>query len=405
MPTLESPPTTANQPTAVSANPLTLPPTPTPEPLPLTLWVAEEGAAFERVQQLAAEYGAASNLAIAVVPKRAAALRADLLAAQLIGVGLPDMIWADQDVLAELLIDGQLQPTATLDPAQVVSAALTGATADGHLWGVPLLLDNFLLLLYNRQLIGQPPTNSDDLIIASRGTQQGNRFGIAANWTAARWAVPWLAGFGGALTTPDGNQPTLNTPQMISTLNLLRELQRAAPPAETTTTSPLEPFAAGNVAMALDGTWALSVYQQAPVAPDLGVAPLPRVSATGQPAATLVDVTYLLLPATLEGELLAAVQGFAAYLSMPPIQAQLARDLQRAPALRASLTDQLLTDDPLLMALATQAEAAISVPPTRGTRCALAAIDTQLPLLTEGQMPAEEIATVMQRQADGCITQ
>lgn len=392
-------------------------PTPTPVPLPLTLWVGADSPVLDEVRRVAAAYSQQAWVAITVEPRPPLTLRVDLIALQLAGETPPAMVWGDQDVLADLLVDGQLQPVTDFATSNanlgenIVPAARTGATRDGQLWGVPLLLHDFLLLYQNQALAPSPPATSDDLIVLSRlvresaTPEQPNRFGLVSNWTAGRWLLPWLNGAGGAPTTPDGLRPTLNTPEMISALNLLRELQQAAPPELAQFEDGVFRFALGDVAFALDGIWQLEGYQQAAVSEHLTFAPMPRFAATGRVAASTMNSSYLLLPTSLQGEELAAVQGFAAYLASPPVQAAMARNLNRLPATRPALSDPLLQDDPLLRSAATQAEAAQGVPPTRAYRCALEAIDTQLPLIIGGTLPNEEIAAAMQRQADACAVE
>jgi maltose-binding protein MalE len=281
--------------------------------------------------------------------------------------------------------------------------AVASATLDGQLWGVPLSAQDMLLLLHNRALAAQPPATTDELIVMSRAFDDSENAGLVAAWDEAYWLLAWLNGFGGTLTTPDGRQPTLNTPQMVSALNLLRELYRAAPPDQQSYASGRDLFAAGQAALAIDGTWALPAYIGSDTLPDLGIAPLPRVPATGRRAAPPVSIAYLMLPHTLAGERLDRAQAFASYLVAPAAQERMAMTLQRLPTVREVLGIPAVTNDRVLSVAAIQAESAFGVPPTQAARCALLGINMQLEAVLEEDADQQEIAEAMQQDAKLCL--
>ncbi len=398
-----SPPPAATQPVGIGASA----PISRPHPLELVLWTSESGANLEQVRRHTAAFSMLSGIPISVVPQSTASIRANLLAAQLVGQDIPDLIWADQDVLGELLLDRQIQPAPL--PTDLNSFALparVGATAEGQLWGVPLLMYDTMLLLHNRQLSSQPPATSDDLIRFSRAIAtpaDADPRGIGARWQAARWLLPWLNGFGGSPTSPDGQQPTLDTPAMERSLNLLRELLSAAAPPTDNFDTAQSRFLAGEVGFLLDGDWNLSSYQQSPLGGDLGIAQMPIVPATGRIAAATVDTAYLMVLQGVSETKVARSRELAAYLTTPQIQVELAQRMQRAPAVLAASTSPLIQNDPLLAQISTQAQAGLGIPPTRAYRCAIAAIEIQLPLLQSSDTPAREIAAAMQRQASQCL--
>lgn len=377
---------------------------PTPEQDRLTLWTTERADDLAFVRTLAADFGEQTNVTVTVVPKSAGGLRADIIAVEMAGGGPPDLIWGDQDDLAGLLVDNQLQSIELAETsAAFISAAIDSATYDGQIWGQPIAVHDFLLLLYNRALITQPPQTTDDLIMQSRAVQQPDQFGIAAAWAEARWLLPWLNGFGGTLTTADGRRPTLDTPEMRSALDLLLELRIAAPTdlhgyAENSTL-----FSLGQAAIAIDGDWSIARYRTITPPLDLGIAPLPQIPTTGRVAAATPGSTYIMIHRSLAEHKQADADAFMRFLTEPDTQVQIASALQRLPALRTVLTDPAITEDTVLRAAAAQAETASGMPPTRALRCALRAINGQLPLLLDDQIDQEQATTVMQQSAEACI--
>ncbi len=407
-PTLSPLPAPTATPTAAATAvpPGTPTPEPTPEPEALTIWTTERDAALTLLLELAAEFDAGSAAQVEVLPKSVAGLRADLIAVELAQESPPDLIWGDEEDLAGLLADKQLQP---LDPvegaAAFLPATITSATAGGQIWGQPLAAQDFLLLFYNRTLLFEPPRTTDQLIIQSRAIQAPGRAGIVAAWNEALWLLPWINGFGDTPTTPDGSWPALNTPAMVAALNLVRELRAAAPADQQDYAQANARFSAGEAALAIDGAWALPGYRNPESVVDFAVAPLPRVPATNRPAAPALGGTYLMFHRSLDGEELNQGQDFARFLVQPEVQLRIAANLQRLPALRSSLTAPAISGDAVLAAAAAQAEEAIGLPPTPGLRCALSGINVQLPAFLSEQIDPQEAAAAMQQFAEMCMVE
>jgi ABC-type glycerol-3-phosphate transport system substrate-binding protein len=400
-------PTVAAQAPAPTARPTMAPPTPvlptpTPAPQALTLWVAEEGPALEFVAALAAEFAVASGTQFTVVPRTADTLRLSIVAAELAAEPPPDLIWADQNVLAGLIADDRLQPLTGAALADTLPALVTAATVDGLLYGAPIAADGALLLLYNRALVDLPPTTSDELIVRARAATTASTAGLVMFWDDVRWLVPWLYAFGGALA--DGAQPTLDTAEMAQTLTLLRELYSAAPREGDAYVPGQRRFAAGNAALAVDGSWALPRYRAVSDTLDLGIAPLPRVPATGRAAAPPLNGTYLTVYRDATGPTAALAADFIAFLHQSEVQERLPAELARLPAVRSALTSAAVQADPALAAAAALAPNAPGLPPTVAVRCALFGIAVWLPVSLDGRIDLAEAPQRMQREADACVS-
>ncbi len=376
----------------------------------LVLWTSEQGRALEVVRELASAFAAQHDRDITVVAKNADSLRVDVIANALVGNASPHLIWGNQDDLAALLHDGNVQPVAPVgEHKEFVPVARIGATQDGLLWGYPLTLQDFLLLLYNRRCVSAPPNTTDELIVQSRAVQndaQNGCYGLVAGWSQARWFLAWLNGFGGAITSDDGMQPALRSTAVISSLNLLRELSVAAPPEQHGYVDGQELFCADEVAMAIDGLWALDEYLAVSDTLEMAVAPLPRVPATGRLAASAVGGRYLMLHSDVSGEHLVYARSFAAFLTSLDVQTRLARSLRRLPALYAALQVPTVVEDEVLGVAVQQVETASGLPPTRATYCALVAIETYLPLWLDekGEMSQQDVAAGMQEHAMRCMS-
>ncbi|EFO80207.1 extracellular solute-binding protein family 1 [Oscillochloris trichoides DG-6] len=382
-------------------------PSPTPSPLPsptpvarsLRLWVGEDAAALPAIQAVITNFTQASGTPITVIPKPPDALRLSVAGLSLSGEAPPDLIWADQEILAGLLADGYLQPVRASGDA--LPGLQTAATSQSQLWGIPITAQNQLLLLYNRSRISSPPTSSDDLITSSRAAQGG----LVMVWDEPYWLVPWLYGFGGSLTAGADGPPSLNTPAMLAALNLFGELAVAAPAEVKTYRGGQRWFGEGEVGLMVDGEWALSEYRSLTETLDLGIAPLPRIPATNQAALPLISGSFLMFARDLSRDDLKPAEELAHYLEQPTTQIELALALGRLPASMEALADPRLQADPGRAAAANQARQAPGLPPTKAARCALFGIDVWLPSLLKGNLDQAETAEAMQAEAEACVTQ
>lgn len=383
----------------------TVTPTPTPEAVrgPLTLWAAVPQEAAPAFQMLIDDLARTHGIAIRITIKDSDAIISDVRARLLTDQPLPDLVWGSQTDLRQLQALGVLQPANdALEARAVVPAVADMAVLDGVRWGTSLGAQRFLLLLSNQKLVTGMPQTSDDLIAQARRLNGRDQHGIVAGWAESRWLLAWLSGMGGGVLGPD-RQPTLDTPAMVATLNLLRELRAAGPPPPSTYLQGVALFQKGQAAFAIDGDWALTRYRQFTETLELGIAPLPLVNATGRPAVPPLDGVYLMYGVALRGERLTQANAIGRVLTEPPQQARIARDLGILPALRATLRDPAVAQNPALAAAATTALQAAALPGGPAADCIWNAIERTLPEVLLGERSAEEGAARMQDLAVSCV--
>lgn len=402
-PTLPAPTATAAPPTATRVVPTVTPaPSPTPAPAPLTIWAAGDETRLDALKRLIEAAAAEAGVTVRVSVSSSDALIALLRVAQLDDQPLPDVIWGAGDDLAIVRTAGLIQPVPQpAANARLLPAVVTGASADGKLWGVPLGAQGFLLLYYNRELVATPPRDIDALIATARANTGGNRVGLVAGWIEARWFALWLDMVGGTMLDTQDNV-TLDTPEAIAALELLRTLRRFGPTPPSTYDQGARLFRRGQAALAVDGDWALQSFQAVSDTLDLGIAPPPLTSGGRQAVAPLTGV-YLMYGATLNAARLSQAEALAATLTQDQWQARIARDLGILPAYTALLSDPAIAGDPALVAAAQYAANAPGVPPTRPVRCAWDAVEVALPPFLLGQRTAADTAAAMQSRAEECI--
>lgn len=393
----------------VAATPVPTPtPSPTPPPPPtatpvarrLTILVAEPDDAQPAIAAELQQAAQIATLDITIVPRNPDGLLLSLATDQMLGLPPPDLIWANQEALVGLLADNALAPLNVDLPLDVLPGLQAIAQTDTTLWGAPITAQDMLLLLYQPDRI--PPATTTELVTLTQAARTPERAGFVQGWGAARWLAPWLYAAGGAFTTPDGTQPTLDTPAMTATLTLLRDLYRAAPRNGDSYAHGQRLLVQGMAAYAIDGDWAWSTYQTISDTFQIGIAPLPTFA--GAPARPLIGGSLLMRhrdgKATTDD-----ITALLAVLYQPEVQLRLSAALGRLPALGSLLSDPSIQSNPRRAVAAAHAATAPGLPPTPAARCAVFGIESYLYNATTAELPLNDIPAKMQQAALTCLNQ
>jgi arabinogalactan oligomer/maltooligosaccharide transport system permease protein len=263
----------------------------------------------------------------------------------------------------------------------------------GQQLGAPLAFKT-LALFYNRKLVAKPPTTTDELLAmgAQLSSAADGRFALAYQSGDFYYHVPWLFGFGGSLFQSDasasglrpsaggagllqsdasasGLRPSaggagllqaqgkleLATPPVEASLRFVADLQaRGLIPQEATSALVSQLFSEGKAAMAINGPWFVG---ELPADLDYGVAPLPIVSATGQPARPFLTVEGLFVSAHAPDP--AGAQAALAFLISDEAGLSRARRGKQLAANKSVYLDPQIAADPVMTAFRAQAERAV----------------------------------------------
>jgi arabinogalactan oligomer/maltooligosaccharide transport system substrate-binding protein len=306
----------------------------------------------------------------------------------------------DASLLGGLQAQDDVQPVDELFAqdflASFLSPALTGATRAGHIWGLPDTAGMHLLLFYNRDLIAVPPANTEELYATAQSFTQEGRWGLAMNSYDPLWVVPWLWAYGGWLTDSDGN-PTLDIPPMVNALTLYLgwhgRLTGVAPVVTHMEARKL--FLSGEAAMLIDGEWAIGELSQTSEV-NWGVAPLPSVGETGQPAAPLVVARYWMIKSNLPKPERDAAAAFIAFITTPERQLYWTSQFGLLPTRVEALKDPAILTDPYLRASAQQVQSGRGLLLGVDANQILDAMRDPVRAVLEGDMAPDEAAQAMQ---------
>jgi arabinogalactan oligomer/maltooligosaccharide transport system substrate-binding protein len=373
----------------------------------ILLWTKEGEAdgALQWIRRLAKQYGEINPKALFdVVSKDPEKLLEDFRTASLAG-SPPDLLWTVSDHAVPFTAAGIIQPVDKLfDLGVFVASALDAVRLNGKTWGVPIANGSHLMLLYNKDLVEKPPQNTDELISLGQKLSKTGIYALVYNQIEPFWLVPWLGGFKGKVFAADGVTPTLDTPAMAAALKFLADLKlryKIVPP-ESDYNGADAIFKEGKAAMIINGDWSLGDYKKI-FGTRLGIARMPKVSATGEWPKPYTSGAFFMIPKDLKGDKLAADRLFVDYVTGKPIQVDMVKTLSRLPALKAALDDPVIREDPCLKGSAEQMVVGTPMPTVLEMRRNWDAMKPEMIAVLAGRKSAEDAAAAMQRAAVACV--
>jgi maltose-binding protein MalE len=319
--------------------------------MPITIWHPLHGAEEKALVEAIADYnrrGGARLRAVRRSPDFFIDGVEDALAA---GRGPDLFIWA-HDVVGSLAERGLIAPFES--SLEKVPPCVEAVTWKGRSWALPFAFET-LILYYNRSLVATPPASTDDLIRIGRAIRRERPgvYGLVYDRTNLYYHAAWLHGFGGDLLDADGVfNPT--TPAMVRSLEFARDLVKVHGIAPDTAdwNRQMTLFTGGQAAMLISGPWAYG--HVATLGPDLGMAPLPIVSATGLPARPFLGVKAFYLSATSPRAQTA--RQAAEFLASAPYASRFAIMTGALPAERTAYDYSAVTGDFVTMSFKEQVE-------------------------------------------------
>ncbi|WP_438433210.1 ABC transporter substrate-binding protein [Gorillibacterium sp. sgz500922] len=231
------------------------------------------------------------------------------------------------------------------DKDQFYEGPLNSATLNGKLYGIPLGSNN-LALFYNKKMLDaaglKPPTTWDELREAakklSNSDVKGLGFSGLANEEGTFQFLPWLLSAGASfdhVDSPEGIKAYTFLENLVKDNSISKEV------VNWTQADVMKQFAAGKVAMMVNGPWQIPELKTN--APDLqyGVTLLPK------------DGKYT---SVLGGENLGVVNGknvddavkFIKYVASPDVIKPFAQSFGYFPSRKDVATDAYWTNDPIL---------------------------------------------------------
>ncbi|MBN1425123.1 extracellular solute-binding protein [Candidatus Fermentibacteria bacterium] len=367
-----------------------------------------EGRAI--LDSLLTEFGRMHGVSCAQVYYEPEELRSNYQIATLGGSG-PDLVYGPGDQVGPFSEMELVAPLEQLLSREVVDAFLPEGLVwrRGHLYQLSDQIGNHLHLVYNRALVPQPPRDTDEMIQIARdftrdedGDGRMDYYGMAWNFEEPFFFVPFLGGFGGWVMD-DEARPTLDTPATVAAFRFMYDLKfthRILPPESDYDTADAL-FKEGRAAMIINGPWSWASYLNMGI--DMGLALIPKVSATGLWATPMVSTQGYSVNVHLHGERLRMVLNLLTYLTSRDAQLVYARAMKTIPSRLDCMDDPAIADDEMIQLSMEQARVGKPMPVDPELRAIWDTLRPNYQSVLNGTKTPEQAAQDAQRAAEKAI--
>jgi arabinogalactan oligomer/maltooligosaccharide transport system permease protein len=384
----------------------------------VTLWHQMVPRDRVMLNQLVAEFEAANpDIDVRSLYKETEELRSGYQAAALAGIG-PELIYGPSDVMGTYHTMGIVADMRDWLPkseaAEFIDGALTylpdpKKPSRNQLVLLPDRFGNHLALVYNRNLIPNPPTNTDELIEFAKDamldpetSERTDRYGLVWNFVEPFFAIPFITGHGAWVFDKSGKPvPNLNTPEAIKGYKFilsLRDEHKITPQnCDYETADSL--FKTGKAGMIINGDWSWTDYLETEGI-DAAVAPLPMVSATGKPMVTMISPKGYSLNPFVSPIAADDAMKFALFMTSEKSQRKFMELVKILPSRKVLLDDPLMQSDPTLQASKAQLANGRIMPVVIEMRASWDAMRPPYQKLMGGSASPEQAAREMQANAE-----
>jgi maltose/maltodextrin transport system substrate-binding protein len=305
----------------------------------------------------------------------------------------PDIFCWPHDRVGEWAKSGLIVP---IRPPRKIRDEIEASTWDaftwnGQVWGYPLSIEA-IGLIYNKALVKTAPATFDEVIALDRQLAAQNKKAILWVHSQSFFSWPLLAGAGGSLFGRDAKGKLdaratgVNNPGALAGAQMLERLVKdGLMPAGAKYPDMESQFAAGQVAMMINGPWAWDNAKKAKI--DFGVGAIPAV-VPGKPSRPFVGVLGCMItaPSRLKDIAREFIENHLLDVrSLKTVSADVALG---TPANKAYF--QELAGDPNIAATMANARAGEPIPNIPEMGRVWPALDAALEAITQGRQPARE---------------
>jgi multiple sugar transport system substrate-binding protein len=315
----------------------------------------------------------------------------------------PDVAQMGTTWMSEFAKAGALDTTPSNIPSsQFFKSAWDTTVVNGTAYGVPWYVETRVLFyrtdIAQKAGITSPPQTWDDLLADAKAMRQkgGAKYGIALGSNDWQELVPFVWQDGGQLA--QGNQFSLNSPQMIDALNYYHSFFTAGvtPQTEPQGFDVAQSFVQGQSAMFISGPWEVGLVQQdggASFSGKWAVVPLPKKMTN---TSFLGGSDMVVFKNSSHRD---AAWKFVQYLSQPDVQVKWYNSVKDLPAVQSAWNDSSLAGDKNLSVFHQQLGDAQGPPVISTWEQVATYIDNDMEQVMFGKMSSQQAANDMQQKA------
>ena len=272
---------------------------------------------------------------------------------------------------------------------------------DGKLYQLADRVGNHLALVYNRELVTEPPVSMAGLIDISKRLMAEGRvdYGLAWNFKEPFFFVPFLGGFGGWVMDAE-NRPTLDTEAAEKAFAFIKELrdEHRIIPTECDYDLAETLFKEGRTAFIINGDWSWGGYAKAGI--DYGLARIPKVEEGDAWPSPMVSPKGYSINVNAEDKALDAAVALIKFLVSAESQLAFTRALNTIPTHLAAASDSAVTRNEILAISRSQADVGRPMPVAAEMRAVWDAMRPAYQSVLNGNLTPAEAASEMQAGAE-----
>lgn len=322
----------------------------------------------------------------------------------------PALLWGASDNIGPLVELGVIQPIEPHVSQAYVDSFLTDPMEANtwfreHLYQVADRVGNHLCLVYNKDLVPEPPLTMGELIemgkeltADSDGDGDPDRYALAWNYTEPFFAIPFIGGFGGWIMN-EQNQPTLDTEAVTKAAQLIYDLANTHRiiPRECDYEIANALFKDGLSAMIINGPWSWGTYIENDI--DIGITRIPKIDETGLWPVPMVSPLGYSLNINLQGERLKVAVDLMQFLTSPEVELIFSETTASIPSRKEALRNPVVQENELLQQSMYQLMVGRPMPVVTELRWIWDAMRPSYQAIFTGEKTAQEAARGMQRLA------
>ncbi len=375
-------------------------------PVTITFWEQEGDDVDVFIDQLIADFQTANpNITVERTHYENEALRDQFQTASLANAA-PDVVRVPNDFAGPFSALDIVAPVDKLFDdkflGQFFPGSLDPAKVGGTLWGVPDNYGNHLMLIYNKDLIAEPPATFEELITKAQEITTADVQGFAYNLNEPFWGAGFYGAFGG-WPLDANDKPQFNNDAFKNYLAFVAKLKAdGVVPAECDYNCADTLMKDGKAAMIINGDWSLGDYTKA-LGDKMGVAPVPPIN--GKPYTEMTAGKYFMVSKAVldDAAKKAAVQKFITFMTSKDVQKKWLDQFKRLPSNSEVAQDPSIASDPILAGSMAALSVGRGQPAAPEMRCAWDAWRPNLEGVMAGTLTPDEAAAAAQKSADECV--
>jgi maltose-binding protein MalE len=339
--------------------------------------------------------------------------RINFIIAALAGKG-PDLLHGASDNVGPLVDLELIHPLETLFDENYLNSFLrepfpANTVYKGHMYQIADRIGNHLCLVYNKDLVKQPPVTMNELITMGKaltgdddGDGRPDRYALAWNYTEPYFAVPFIGGYGGWIVDASYN-PTLNTEATEKAAQFIYDLanKHHIIPKECDYEIANALFKDRLSAMIINGPWSWGTYLANNM--NIGIARIPKIDETGLWPTPIVSPMGYSINKNISGERLTIVTKLVSYLTSTPVQLHFSEKTGNIPSRTAAYEDPVLQENELLKQAIDQMMVGKLMPVVTKMRWIWDAMRPAYQGIFTGQVTPGQAAVEMQERAERLI--